>query len=104
MKVNVVGHFENGETEHNQLLRYVDNGCKGAKELGYFGPCTGCTFVKCLEDTGESLKKEKIKLRNNEIINQRLRGVTIKDIAAYFNVNHSTVKRILRNRPVLASN
>ena len=103
MKVNVVGRFENSEPKKQRPGGYVDTGCKGAKELGYFGSCTNCTLVKCLEDDGVNLEKEKRKLRNNEIINQRLRGATIDNIAASLNVCSATVKGVLKNRSVLAS-
>jgi len=70
---------------------YVDEGCDISSS------CLNCKFLLCKYDDKKYSKKYKIFHRNREINLKIKQGVSIKEIAKFFNLSTRTVRRVIKN-------
>ena len=100
-EASLPGRFEGQEEKASKAKvspAHRDRGCKGAKRLGYDGPCVGCPFPKCLEDGLRGSAKAIQWARDNNMAKAIQSGKSTKEVAEQFGVTQRTVERAVRGR------
>jgi len=76
----------------------IIDGCKVARNNGYFGLCLECPFPKCLYDISRKDRHDKYSIRNRHIKADWKRGKNIKELVADYNLHYRTITRIINGK------
>ena len=73
-----------------ERTRYQDNGCEEHPS------CLSCPLPSCLYDAPAGVRAGRNAPRNQQIVDLRLKGATLDDLARRFGISRRNVFRILR--------